>query len=155
MTQDVDLLSTRAKELAEELRSFLGEKFPIAARVREVKGGIGYRVYQVRSEGNRHLVDVRAVEKLPSAELVENILVLSPLDLIVSKVVAYHSRKGNPKSGTDWRDLAFLILKFPELKDRVSTRLRENNVPEAVLLTWTEIASQKLSIGTDDEDLSF
>ncbi len=34
MTQDVDLLSTRAKELAEEFKDFLSDKFHIAVRVR-------------------------------------------------------------------------------------------------------------------------
>ena len=36
MTQDIDLLSTRARELAEELREHLSQQFHIAARVREV-----------------------------------------------------------------------------------------------------------------------
>src|SRR5437667_12426786 len=45
MTQDVDIASPRAAELAEELRAFLRERFRIAARVREAKGGIGYRIY--------------------------------------------------------------------------------------------------------------
>ena len=36
MTQDIDLLSTDAKNLAEELREFLSVKFHIALRVREI-----------------------------------------------------------------------------------------------------------------------
>ena len=36
MTQDVDVLSTRAAELAEELRAHLAATFTIAARVRAV-----------------------------------------------------------------------------------------------------------------------
>src|SRR5881628_3226109 len=62
MTQDVDIMSTRAEELAEEIRAYLNKRFHIAARVRSVREGIGYRVYQVRKSeagGNRHLVDVR------------------------------------------------------------------------------------------------
>src|SRR6266511_1776768 len=39
MTQDVDLLSTRAAELAEELRAHLTDKFHVAVRVREVADG--------------------------------------------------------------------------------------------------------------------
>ena len=58
MTQDIDLLSTNAKNLAEELKSFLSEKFHIAVRVREI-GDKGLRIYQVRKEGNRHLIDIR------------------------------------------------------------------------------------------------
>ena len=59
MTHDVDLLSTRAAGLAEDLRERLAERLRIAARVREVIPGQGFRVYQLRKPANRHLVDVR------------------------------------------------------------------------------------------------
>src|SRR5690606_40319243 len=49
-TQDVDIISTRARELAEELREHLAERFRIAVRTREIKDK-GFRIYQVRSEG--------------------------------------------------------------------------------------------------------
>src|ERR1700722_9265976 len=61
MTQDVDIASTRAVELAEELRAFLNQRFHIAVRVREVREGLGYRIYQVQKPKNRHLVDFRPV----------------------------------------------------------------------------------------------
>src|SRR5229473_559578 len=48
MTQDVDIASPRAAELAEELRAFLNQRFRIAVRVRGVKEGMGYRIYQVK-----------------------------------------------------------------------------------------------------------
>src|SRR2546429_9745763 len=50
-TQDVDVLSTRAKELAEELRKNLSERFHIAVRIREIGEGKGFRIYQTRKEG--------------------------------------------------------------------------------------------------------
>ena len=56
MTQDIDLLSTRAADLAEEIRNYVGNRFRIDVRVREIGGGRGYRVYQVRKAGNRNLV---------------------------------------------------------------------------------------------------
>ena len=102
MTQDVDLLSVRAKELAEELCRHLTEKFHIAVRVREIKDK-GFRLYQVRKEGNRHLADVRIVTEFPETRTIENIRVLSPAELIASKVISFHSRRGKPKAGTDWR----------------------------------------------------
>src|ERR1044071_4139528 len=55
MTQDIDLLSTRATEFAQELRDHLSERFHIAVRVRQVGEGRGYRLFQVRKSGNRHL----------------------------------------------------------------------------------------------------
>lgn len=155
MTQDVDLLSIRAQELAEELRNFLSEKFHIAVRVREVADGKGFRVYQLRTEGNRHLVDLRAVNELPNTRTIENILVLSPVELIASKIISYHSRKGKPKSGTDYRDLGMLLLRFPELKEKVTAILTAKNFGTAVLETWAEISSQNFQFEDDDEDLIF
>src|SRR5206468_9434375 len=64
LTQDVDIASPRAAELAQELCQFLNARFHIAARVRNVREGLGYRIYQVRKPKNRHLVDLRPVEQL-------------------------------------------------------------------------------------------
>ncbi|MBD0325035.1 MAG: hypothetical protein ICV68_01305, partial [Pyrinomonadaceae bacterium] len=88
MTQDIDLLSPRAKELAEELRQLLSEKFHIAVRIREVGAGKGFRLYQVQKTGNRHLADIRPVAHLPETRTIEGIKVLSPAELIASKVVS-------------------------------------------------------------------
>ena len=154
MTQDIDLLSTDAKNLAEELKSFLSEKFHIAVRIREI-GDKGLRIYQVRKEGNRHLIDVRFVADFPATEIVEEIQVLSPLELIVSKVISFKSRYGKPKSWTDRRDIAVLLLRFPELKEKVAENLRVKNVGEAVLKVWTEISEENFQFEDEDEDLSF
>lgn len=155
MTQDVDILSIRAAEFAEELKNHLSETFHIAVRVREIGDGKGFRVYQTRKEGNRHLVDVRPVENFPETETFEDIKILSPLELIASKVVSYHARRGKPKAGTDWRDLGFLLLKFPELKEKVAENLKAKNVNESVLETWAEIKNQDFELEGEDEDLTF
>src|SRR5215212_10857384 len=55
MTQDIDLMSPRAADLAEELREYLSSRFHIAVRVRVIGEGKGYRVFQIRNDGNRHL----------------------------------------------------------------------------------------------------
>src|SRR5436309_7148155 len=116
MSQDIDLVSTRAADLAEELRHYLSDRFHIAVRVREIADGKGYRLFQIQKPRNRHLVDLRLVDSLPDAERIEDVLVTSPTELIAQKVISYHGRRGQPKSGTDWRDLAMLLLAFPELK---------------------------------------
>ena len=154
MTQDIDLLSTDAKNLAEELVSFLNKKFHIAVRIREI-GDKNLRIYQVRKEGSRHLIDIRFVSEFPETEIVENIQVLSPLELIVSKIISFQSRYGKPKSWTDRRDLAVLLLRFPELKEKVSENLRTKNAGESVLETWAEIASQDFRLEEADEDLNY
>lgn len=68
MSQDIDLVSTRAAELAEELREHLSERFHFAVRVRMIGENKGYRLFQVQKPRNRQLVDLRTVESLPHAE---------------------------------------------------------------------------------------
>ena len=155
MTQDVHLLSPRAAALAEELRSFLAEKFHIAVRVREVGDGRGYRVFQVRKAGNRHLVDVRPVATLPATQRIANVLVLAPADLIASKVISLQQRQGSPKSGTDWRDLAMLLLTFPDLKrdpGPVTDLLVASGASPIVLAAWREIVAQDIRVSDEDEE---
>ena len=156
MTQDVDLMSARAEDLAEELRAFLNERFHIAVRVRKVREGLGYRIFQLRKPKNRHLVDVRPVSALPPAQRVEGVLVLPPPELIASKVISYHGRRGKPKSGTDWRDLAMMLLQFPDLKLKegaVRDCLLAAGADSAVLQAWDEIVAQP--IAPEGEDAEF
>ena len=155
MTQDVDVLSTRAAELAEELRQHLASKFHIAARAREVAEGKGFRVYQVRKIGNRHLVDLRFVETMPAVQVFEDIQILAPAELLAAKVIAYQARRNNPKSGTDWRDITMLLLMFPELKTEAGTvadRLSAAGVDESVLTVWHEFVNRDIELEDSDED---
>ena len=153
MSQDVDLISTRAGELAEELRAHLSERFHIAVRVRVIGAGKGYRLFQIHKPRNRHLVDVRPAESLPRAERIEDVLVISPPELIAQKVISYHARRGQPKAGTDWRDLAMLLLTFPELKQEqgaVSEVLKSIGCKGEVMQTWRELVAQELIEPQDD-----
>ncbi len=155
MSQDIDLMSTRAAGLADDLRTFLAERFHVAVRVREIGDGRGYRVFQVRKEGNRHLVDVRAVGQLPRAERLADVLVIAPADLLATKVMAYHQRRGQPKSGTDWRDLALLLLRFPELKsnpEQVTDRLDALEASPDVVATWKQLATQEVVAPRDEDE---
>jgi hypothetical protein len=154
MSQDIDLLSPRAGELAEELRSHLGDKFHVAMRVREVAEGRGFRLYQIQKTGNRHLVDIRLVSSLPPARRIAEVLVASPEELIALKVIAYHLRRGQPKSGTDWRDIAMLLLTFPDLKREdgpVMERLKAENAGEEALTLWRELVNQEIQAENEDE----
>lgn len=155
MTQDVDILSTRAADLAEELREYLNTRFQIAVRVREVRDGIGYRVYQIQKPKNRHLIDVRPVAEFPPVQRVQEVLVVSPAELIAGKVNAHFSRRGQPKSFTDLRDIAVLFLRFPELKAEagpVRERLEAAGAGPDVLATWSELVVQELLPPGEDDD---
>ncbi len=154
MSQDLDILSVRAAELAEELRAHLHELFQIALRIRTIAEGRGYRLFQVRKPRNRHLVDVRSVDMLPPCRLIAEVRVLAPPELIASKVRSYHNRRGQPKSGTDWRDLALLLLTFPELKSDkgpVGECLRESGAGPAELALWRELVEQDIQPESEED----
>ena len=66
-------------------------------------------------------------------------------------------RKGKPKSFTDRRDLAHLLLKFPELKSShgvVEQRLIAENAGEESLTFWQQLVAEeilKFRVLLDDE----
>jgi hypothetical protein len=156
MTQDVDILSTRAADLAEEIRTHLNTLFNIAVRVRSIREGIGYRVYQIRKPKNRHLVDLRPVDAMPETQIVDGVRVLAPIDLISHKIISTTSRSKTAKGLIDAADLRRLVLKFPDLKRRdgpVRERLKAVNADERALAAWDDLVTQE--IAEDDEDDEF
>ena len=86
------------------------------------------------------------------------IRVLTPTELVASKVTSFISRYGQEKSWTDRRDLTALLRRFPELKIRsgdVENLLRTRNAAEKVIAFWHEIVDQDLVLEDEDADLSF
>ncbi len=156
MTHVIDVASTRAAELAEELRQCLSNRFHIALQIGQVRDGKGYRLFQIQKSGDRHLVDLRAVDSLPSAQRISDVLVVSAPELIARKVISYNKRRGQPKSGTDWRDLAMLLLTFPHLKvltGPVSELLDALHATAEEKKAWQELVAQEII--SPDEDSEF
>lgn len=156
MTQGVDILSPRAHELAEELKTDLNQRFQIAVRIRSVAQGVGYRLYQVRKPKNRHLVDVRQVEKLPSCDLVGGVLVPTPPALICQKLISMANRPHTPKGMTDGADLRRLLLTFPKLKvaeGLVADSLRAIEAPQKALEAWQDLVTQEIL--PEDEEAGY
>ena len=153
MTQDVDILAIRAAELAEELRDLLHQRFQIAVRIRDIQAGTGYRIYQVRTPKNRHLVDIRSVHELPPHDRMDDVLILTPVELIRMKVLSMVARPQTAKGLTDAADLRRLLLAFPELKcehGAVSERLLANGATEKTLAAWHDLVHQEI-LPDDDE----
>jgi len=154
MTQDVDIAMTAAVELAEELRKYLNQRFLIAVRVRAVKEGIGYRVYQVRKPENRHLIDIRPVETLPPANRVKKVLVVTPPELIANKVISMVSRSHRAKGLIDEADVYRLLLTFPELKTEqgpVAERLAAHEATREALAAWKTLVAEEI-LPEDEEE---
>ena len=153
MTQDVDILSSNAEALAVEIRDQLAQRFHLAIRVRELASGRDYRVFQVRKPSNRDLADVRNVEELPPAQRIRRILVVTVPELIARKLLAYQRRKGQPKSGSDWRDLAVLLLAFPEMKAEtgsVTDRLRALGAEADDMVAWRALVREPIHAEPDE-----
>lgn len=153
MTQDVDVISTQAETLAEEICARLAARFHIATRVRVVVPG-AYRVYQVQKPRNRHLVDVRQADALPPFRVVEGLQVITPEELVAMKVVSMAARRGRPKELSDRLDVRRLLLALPDLKcseGSVAASLRRMGQPEAILDLWQEIVREP-SLADEDED---
>jgi len=155
MTQDVDILSTRAAELAEEVRSHLAKVFNIAVRVRVVAAGKGFRIFQLRQPKNRHLVDVRHVATLPPHQRVLEISVPIVEELIAQKIMSYSSRHEKPKGDTDRRDLKVLLLAYPQLKSEsgaVADRLREDGADDRAMNEWRRLVASTILAEDEDAD---
>lgn len=155
-TQDVDIESTHAEYLAEELKRYLNERFYIATRVRSVRGGIGFRIYQVSKPENRHLVDVRPVPNLPPLQVVDGIQVVTPTVAIANKIISYASRREKDKGLSDALDLRALLRAFPDLQAEygpVRERLEASGADKAVLAVWREWVTADLE--PEDEDDEF
>lgn len=151
------LSSPRAAELAEEIRAHLAKEFTIAVRVREVSSGRGFRVFQLREPKNRHLVDIRQSAELPPNQRVADVRVANPEELIAQKVIAYTARRGQPKSGTDWRDLSLLLLAYPTLKTDtgpVFDRLTANAADAPAIGEWHRLVALQI-IGEDADDSNY
>lgn len=154
MTQDVDIASPRAEELAEELRAFLNKRFHIAVRVRNIRDGLGYRVYQVQKPKNRHLIDVRPVESLPPNQRVNDVLVVAPAELVAEKVVSMVQRTDPAKSLIDQADLIRLLRVFPPLKTldgEVAERLQAVGASAEVMKAWQQVVALNIE-PVDDAD---
>jgi hypothetical protein len=153
MTQDVDVMSTIAAELAELIRSEVHQKLNIATRVRSVSNERGFRVDQLRSPSNRHLVDVRQVDELLPSRSIEGILVVEPEELVVLKLFSLASRPNTPKGMTDRADLLRLLLAFPEYRSnsvKIHSLLEKREAPDEVMAIWESVISSEIQPDSDD-----
>jgi hypothetical protein len=83
------------------------------------------------------------------------VLVIIPAELIANKVTAFHRRLGSPKSFTDRRDLAVVLLRFPELKTEIGPvreRLDAAGADAGVLAAWREIVMQPILLENEDAE---
>lgn len=154
-TQDVDIMSPRAAELAEEIRVFLNSKFHVATRVRNVRDGLGFRVYQIQKSENRHLVDVRPITDLPPTMMVKGVRVVAPAELVAQKLLAWGRRGAKAKGFTDRRDLAVLLLQFPDLKSElgpVHGRLVAAGADAAAFESWRQVVATTIEAEADEDE---
>jgi hypothetical protein len=156
MSQDVDLLSATPSETADSLARELGATFHVAVRVREIVAGKGYRVYQLRSEGNRHLADVRLAE-IPFDDAIERdgIRFVAPATLAAMKVRSLARRRHSPKGATDLADLRRLLIAHPELRTEggaVATMLDRLGAGADDFQAWRDLIASPIVSDADADE---
>ncbi len=156
LTDDMEIMSPCAGELAVEARAFLSQRFQIASGIRRSANRLAFRVLQRRRPRDRRLVDVRQAAPLPAHRKIEDVLVLRPTELICSKVVSMVARSKTPRAFLDLADIRRLLLALPELKRAtgpVARCLRSTGAAAETLAVWKEIVAQE--IVPEDEDDKF
>ncbi len=154
MTQDVDLLALTPTTAAEELAAYLGQRFHIAVRVRIIKEGKACRVYQIRSEGPRHLADVR-ISDFPISQITvaqDGLRYVCLPVLVAMKVFAFTKRAHAPKGASDVADLRRLLLAHPELRsdNLVSQWIERISADAQTLSAWHRLLEEPLTEDDDD-----
>jgi hypothetical protein len=154
MTQDVDIVSNRAAELAETLCEQLSATFQIDVRNRRVEGNGRFRLDQIRDCGKRHLVDIDQIEPLPDHWVIEEILFPTPAELVARKAISYASRRGAAKSLLDLRDISVLMIRFPELRSEtgpVAKCLNRLKVGNDILDAWKKVVTTEIRTESDPD----
>ena len=158
-TCDFDVLSTRAGDLADEIRVCMRGRFDIAIDVVEASSGKAFDLVQRRVIAVPRFVRVRSVVALPPARWIEEILVIIPEELTAERVVACYRHRRTPTEGTDVRDIAVLLLKFPALqrevgpvRDRLEASITEGISP-GVRDLWLQIVQRRFE--PDDPEAKF
>jgi hypothetical protein len=81
--------------------------------------------------------------------------VLAPAALVAQKVIAFHQRRGKPKAGIDWRDIAMLLLTFPDLKVDLGPvtepQIEAKTSPE-IMFAWQDLVQQEIQPVEEDDD---
>jgi len=162
MTADVDFMSPTPKVSADALALHLHQRFHLAARVREVKESIGFRVYQARAGelGDRHLADVRrSVDELTLPwERIEGIRLVALPELVVMKLGVLEKRKNTAKGATDLADLQRLLLTHPDLREEAAIEARIDSIgfaltgvdPATLRRAWNELRAAPLEPDDDE-----
>lgn len=130
-TGDVDVATESPADLTKQIRADLARRFQVKTSVKRKPGG--YSIYWEQPTGRDKISDVRArpVSARVACVIRDNLRVLAPDELTVSKVAAYSDRRarGSIKADTDRADLRRLLRTFPPLRQRVGAMLRARRAP--------------------------
>ncbi len=162
MTQDVDIMAEDPAAVANQLATYLSERFPhhMAARVRVIQRGdrvLGYRVYQQRSDdrgGNRHLADLRVLDVPREAlQTSDGIQYTGPELTLAMKTHAATVRTNRIKRGQDRVDTLRLMRAMPDISaaDLESLWVAVGAPPD-VRRVFEELSEEARDSAETDED---
>ncbi len=97
---------------------------------------------------------MRLVNEFPPMQLIADVRVLSPEELIAQKLLCATNRREQPKGDTDRRDLKVLLLTFTQLKSEhgpVAQRLSANGAGVDVMNAWQQLVASQIIVPEEDE----
>jgi hypothetical protein len=112
------------------------------------------RISQIRAPKNRHLVDVRQVERLPPYRTVEGVQVIESAHLAAMKAISMTARGGQENGLSDRLDLHRLLRTVPDLRideGLVAERMRALGASEPALAAWRDVVARPLAADQDDD----
>jgi Nucleotidyl transferase AbiEii toxin, Type IV TA system len=145
MTEDIDVFSQHAPELAETLRDTINRTFHVAIRIRRSADGKGLRLYQTTRESKRHLIDIRPTVDLPPTVRMNGVGVVVPAFLAAMKVIASVDRANLLDREQDTIDLRKLLAAIPELRTDpdVDKYLSDLNASPDALAKWEDLRTSQ------------
>jgi hypothetical protein len=88
-------------------------------------------------------------------DIVENVSVVTPQELLANRLMTLRRRVQSPVSGIDRCDIARLLIRFLELRlanGPIIDRLRELTADEVVLALWRTIVSEEIQPDDDGDE---
>jgi len=84
------------------------------------------------------------VATFPATQLIAEVRVPTPEELIAQKIISLAGRSQQPKGDTDRRDLKLLLLAYPALKSLkgpVADRIKALGPSDAALTEWARLVA--------------
>lgn len=152
--EDVDVLARDTKAVAQQLADYIEARLPMELEVTHAVKRDALIVRQANRDRGRRFVHVHEVAEFPAYRVIQGVRVLEPAITVAHKMLTLARRWSSATAGIDRRDVAYMLLAFPEFKNMegpVSDAFAELEASPKTMELWKEIVEAPLLPEDDDE----